>query len=299
MEKLIIVMLVIILVIFITLYFSLRKKVMSVVNSLRNINSTVTNSKILTSSTDNVVTSLAIEINKSLEEKKNTEAEYKRMDYEIRQAIANISHDLRTPLTSIMGYMQLIEDESIPHAEKAGYIDIVKKRSKALQLLIEGFYDLSRLEAKEYKFELKSLNLYNILSDITVSYYNDFVNRGIEPSIELQENIKPVIMDENAVRRIFANLIQNMLKYGKKDVSITLKEQESYISSIFTNEAPDMKVEDVQHLFERFFTGNSARSDKSTGLGLAITKQLVEQMGNEIYARLERGRLSIEIRWRI
>ena len=148
MEKLIIVMLVIILVTFITLYFSLRKKIMSVVNSLSNINSTVTNSKILISSTDNVVRSLAMEINKSLEEKKNTEAEYKRMDYEIRQAIANISHDLRTPLTSIMGYMQLIEDESLSHVERAGYIDIVKKRSKALQLLIEGFYDLSSSKQK-------------------------------------------------------------------------------------------------------------------------------------------------------
>jgi signal transduction histidine kinase len=299
MEKLIIVMLAIILTIFIALYFSLRKNVKEVTKSLRDINSTKTNSKILISSTDNLIRNLSLEINKSLEEKKNIEAEYKRMDQELRQAIANISHDLRTPLTSIMGYMQLIEDEGLPQAERKEYIGIVKKRSKALQMLIGGFYDLSRLEAKEYKFELKTINLYNILSDIIASYYNDFVRTGIEPLIELEENINPVIIDENAARRIFSNLIQNMLKYGSNHAAITLTQKDGYISSVFSNEAPELKEEDVKHLFERFFTGDCARTDKSTGLGLAITKKLVEQMGHKVTARFEHGRLSIEIMWRI
>jgi signal transduction histidine kinase len=221
------------------------------------------------------------------------------MDRELRQAIANISHDLRTPLTSIMGYMQLIEDESLPLSERKEYIDIVKKRSKALQMLIGGFYDLSRLEAKEYKFELKTINLYNVLSDTIASYYNDFVRGGIEPHIELEENAKPVIIDENAARRIFSNLMQNLLRYGKDEAAITLKQKEGHISSVFSNQALDLKEEDVKHLFDRFFTGDRARTDKSTGLGLAITKQLVEQMGHKISAKLENGRLSIEIMWKI
>jgi signal transduction histidine kinase len=299
MENLIIVMLVIILTIFIALYFFLRKNVKDVTNSLSYINTTKTNSKILISSTDNLIRNLSVEINKSLEDKKNIEAEYKRMDHELRQAIANISHDLRTPLTSIMGYMQLIEDEGLPQAERKEYIDIVKRRSKALQMLIGGFYDLSRLEAKEYKFELKTMNLYNILSDIIAAYYNDFVKSGIEPYIELEENINSVIIDENAARRIFSNLMQNMLKYGSNDAAITLTQKEGYISSVFSNEAPDLKEEDVKHLFERFFTGDRARTDKSTGLGLSITKKLVEQMGHKVTAGLEHGRLNIEILWRI
>jgi signal transduction histidine kinase len=298
MEKLIIAALIIVLAIFVALYFSFRKNVKAVASSLRNINSTKTNSKILISSKDSLVRSLAVEINKSLEAKNSTEAEYKRMDRELRQAIANISHDLRTPLTSIMGYIQLIEDDSLPLSERKEYIDIVKKRSKALQMLIGGFYDLSRLEAKEYKFHLKTMNLYNLLSDIIASYYNDFVNSGIEPHIELEENIKPVIIDENAARRIFSNLMQNLLRYGKKEVAITLMQKEGYISTVFSNEATSLKEEDAKHLFDRFFTGDRARSDKSTGLGLAITKQLVEQMGHKISAKLENGRLSIEIMWK-
>lgn len=298
MEKLIIIILIIVLTIFVALYFSHRKNVKGIINTLKHINSTKTNSKILISSTDNLIRSLALEINKSLEAKNSTEAEYKRMDQGLRQAIANISHDLRTPLTSIMGYIQLIEDESLPLEERKEYIDIVKKRSKALQMLIGGFYDLSRLEAKEYKFELKTINLYNLLSDIIASYYNDFIKKGIEPNIELEENIKPVIIDENAARRIFSNLIQNLLRYGKEDVSITLRQKEGYISCVFSNEALSLMQEDVKHLFDRFFTVDRSRADKSTGLGLAITKQLVEQMGHKISAKLENGRLSIEIMWK-
>lgn len=298
MEKLIIIVLIIVLTIFVALYFSHRKNVKGIVNSLRHINSTRTNSKILISSTDNLIRSLALEINKSLEAKNSTEAEYKRMDQGLRQAIANISHDLRTPLTSIMGYIQLIEDDSLPLEERKEYIDIVKKRSKALQMLIGGFYDLSRLEAKEYKFELKTMNLYILLSEIIASYYNDFVRNGIEPHIELEENTKPVIIDENAAKRIFSNLMQNLLRYGKEDVSITLRQKEGYISCVFSNEALSLMQEDVKHLFDRFFTVDRSRADKSTGLGLAITKQLVEQMGHKISAKLENGRLSIEIMWK-
>jgi signal transduction histidine kinase len=298
MENLIIIILLIISIIFIALYFSLRRNIKDMANSLDTINSTKTNSKILISSNNKLIKKLVLGINTSLDEKHQTEGNYKRMDLELRQAIANISHDLRTPLTSIMGYMQLIEDEALTEAERKQYIDIVKNRSKSLQLLISGFYDLSRLEAKEYKFELKTLNLYDIICDITASYYTDFLNSGIEPKISLEENINPVISDETAVRRIFSNLIQNMLRYGKESVSIDLKQYTGYVSTVFRNDAPDLNAEDVPRLFERFFTGDRTRTGKSTGLGLAITKQLVEQTGNEISAELTDGNLCIEIRWK-
>jgi signal transduction histidine kinase len=143
------------------------------------------------------------------------------------------------------------------------------------------------------------MNLYRLLSEIIASYYNDFVRSSIEPHIELVENIKPVIIDENAARRIFSNLMQNLLRYGKNSAAIMLSQKEGYISTVFSNEALDLKQEDVKHLFDRFFTGDRSRTDKSTGLGLAITKQLVEQMGHEIATKLENGRLSIEIRWKV
>lgn len=297
METLIIIFLTIILSIFVTIYILSRKEIKSIANQLNKINGTNTNAKIFISSSDKQFKKLSLEINKMLEEKQKTEAEYKRMDLELRQSIANISHDLRTPLTSILGYIQLMEDNGLSENEKKQYIDIVKRRAESLQILISGFYDLSRLEAKEYKFELKSLNLSNIMCDLIASFYNDFLSKKIAPVIDIDDLAPPVISDENAVRRIFSNLIQNVLKHGSGSVYISLKQHKDHIVTTFKNDAPDLSEEDAGHLFERFFTADRTRSGKSTGLGLAITKELVEQMGHEISAEICDGELSIIIKW--
>ncbi|WP_352420600.1 HAMP domain-containing sensor histidine kinase [Proteiniborus sp.] len=297
MEILINVFLVAISSIFAILYIFSSKEIKGITNQLNNINKNDTNSKILLSSPNKILENLALEINKTLEEKQKSELEHKRMDIELRQAIANMSHDLRTPLTSIMGYIQLMEDDSLSYNEKKEYANIVRKRAESLQTLISSFYDLSRLEAREYKFELNSLNLKNIIYDLMASFYKDFSNKSIEPVIDVDEKASSVIADENAVRRIFSNLIQNSLKYGNDFVSISLKEHKEYVVTTFTNDAPNLSEEDASHLFERFFTVDRTRSGKSTGLGLAITKQLVEQMGHKISVELCDSKLSIIIKW--
>lgn len=299
METLIIVFLVAIAGIFAILYFLSRKEINGITSQLNNINGINTNSKILLSSPNKAIEKLAIEINRALEEKQKSEIEHKKMDMELRQAIANMSHDLRTPLTSIMGYIQLIEDDSLSSHEKKEYTDIIKRRAESLQTLISSFYDLSRLEAKEYKFELNSLNLKNIIYDLMASFYKDFSSKNIEPVIDVDEKASLIIADENAVKRIFSNLIQNALKYGNEFVSISLKKHKGYVVTTFTNDAPNLSEEDASHLFERFFTVDRTRSGKSTGLGLAITKQLVEQMGHKISVDLCDSKLSIIIKWKV
>ncbi|WP_317719950.1 sensor histidine kinase [Clostridium tetani] len=289
----------IITVVFATLYILLHKELKNITKQLKEINNTKTNSKILISFSNNLVKNLALEINKSLEKKSAAEAEHKRMDLEIRQSISNISHDLRTPLTSIIGYIQLMEDDSLSQNERSQYIDIIKKRAKSLQTLICSFYDLSRLEGREYKFDLKALNLYNILCDLIAVSYNDFISNEIEPIIDIDEQIPMIIADENAVRRVISNLIQNMIKYSNEFISISLKYNKDHIILNFTNDAPNLKEDDVKYLFQRFFTADRTRSGESTGLGLAIAKELVEQMGHEIFAKLSKDKLSIIIKWKV
>ncbi|NSJ90494.1 HAMP domain-containing histidine kinase, partial [Coprococcus sp. MSK.21.13] len=279
MQQLIIIFLIIIASIFVTLYALLHKEIRNINNQLNTINKINTNSKVLISSSNKEIKNLTLEINKTLEEKLKTDAKHKKMDLEIRQAIANISHDLRTPLTSIIGYIQLMEDNSLSENEKNQYINIIKKRAKSLQVLISSFYDLSRLEEKEYKFELQSVNLHDIMCDLIALSYNDFLSKKIEPNIDIDEQISLIIADENAVRRILSNLIQNMIKYSNKFIFISLKNNKNHIVMTFTNDAPNLSEDDVSHLFQRFFTADRTRSGKSTGLGLAITKELVEQMG--------------------
>ena len=299
MQQLIIIFLIIIASIFVTLYALLHKEIRNINNQLNTINKSKTNSKVLISSSNKEIKNLTLEINKTLEEKLKTDAKHKKMDLEIRQAIANISHDLRTPLTSIIGYIQLMEDNSLSENEKNQYIDIIKKRAKSLQVLISSFYELSRLEEKEYKFELQSVNLYDIMCDLIALSYNDFVTKKIEPNIDIDEQIPLIIADENAVKRIISNLIQNMIKYSNKFIFISLKNNKDHIVMTFTNDAPNLSEDDVSHLFQRFFTADRTRSGKSTGLGLAITKELVEQMGHEIFAELSKDKLSIIIKWKL
>lgn len=298
MERLIIIFSLGLMFLFITLYILLSKEVKSISEQLNKINNIKTNAKIMIGFKNKKIENLALEINKTLEKKNSIETEYKKMDSELRVAIANMSHDLRTPLTSIIGYIQLIEDDTLSKNERKKCMDVVKKRAKSLQNLIANFYDLSRLQAKEYKLELKSLNLKNILCDILASFYNDFLNKGIEPIIEIDERVTSIIGDESSIRRVLSNLIQNMLKYGKKNIFISLKKQENFILIVFKNDAPDLTDEDASHLFERFFTVDRTRNGNSTGLGLAIAKELILKMGEEIYSQFYEGKLSIIIKFR-
>ncbi|SHD75680.1 sensor histidine kinase [Schnuerera ultunensis] len=284
--------------IFITFYTLHYREVKNITDQLSKINKTKTNSKILMASSNRNLRNLVLEINKTLEEKQKSEIQHRNMDLELRHAIANMSHDLRTPLTSIIGYMQLMDEDNLTCNERKEYMDIITRRAESLQILISSFYDLSRLEAKEYKFELKSVNLSSSLYDSIALYYKDFINKNIEPIIDIDEKISLIIADENAVRRIFSNIIENAIKYGNKYMSITLKEEEDCIITAFTNDAPNLKKEDIDHIFERFFTADTTRGDKSTGLGLAITRELVEQMGHDIYASITDGKINIIIKWK-
>lgn len=250
-----------------------------------------------TNAINNEVEKLVQDINYLYDNSQKIQANNKKIENELRKSISNISHDLRTPLTSIRGYIQLIKDDSVTEKEKAEYIKIVEKRAEHLQNLITSFYDLSRLNNSEFKFNLKKINLKTILCDSIAMYYNDFVEKHIEPTIEIDEKIDDIISDEGSVERIFSNLIGNMLKYADKNIKISLSQEKNYIVSKFENLAPNVKEEDIDKLFDRFYTTDKSRSDKNTGLGLAITKALIEKLGHKIDAKLVNGSLIIKIKW--
>ena len=170
---------------------------------------------IKTKSVDKDIEYLVENINLIFDSKQRIVAEKNKNEEELRASISNMSHDLRTPLTSIMGYLQMIRLEGISEEEKNEYIDIVENRTKSLQQLISSFYDLSRIEGNEYNFNYKKVNLKNILCENIAAFYNDFINNNINPIIEVDENVRDIISDEGAITRIFTNLIGNMIKHGE------------------------------------------------------------------------------------
>ena len=269
----------------------------------RRINKEITNNldeyvNIKTKSVDKDVEILVQNINLIFDSKQKVVAEKKKNEEEIRASITNMSHDLRTPLTSIMGYLQMIRSEKASETDKKEYMDIVEKRTRSLQQLISSFYDLSRIEGNEYNFNYKKVNLSNVLCENIALFYNDFINNSIEPVIEIEEGIKEIISDEGAITRIFSNLIGNMIKHGENFVKITLKQENDVIITEFINKATGLTQENVDKLFDRFYTMDNSRSDRNTGLGLYITKILVEKLGHNIKANLKEDNLVISITWK-
>ena len=269
----------------------------------RRINKQITENvdeyaNIKTKSVDKDIENLVESINLIFDSRQKIVAEKNKNEEKIRQSISNMSHDLRTPLTSIIGYLQMIKSEKSSEADKNEYMDIVEKRTKSLQQLISSFYDLSRMEGNEYNFNYKKVNLSSILCENIAVFYNDFRNNNIEPIIEIDENIKDIISDDGAINRIFSNLITNMIKHGESFVKITLRQENDVIITEFTNKATGLTAENVDKLFDRFYTVDNSRSDRNTGLGLYITKILVEKLGYNIIAQLDNEILKIKIIWK-
>ena len=268
----------------------------------RRINKQITENvdeyaNIKTKSVDKDIENLVESINLIFDSRQKIVAEKNKNEEKIRESISNMSHDLRTPLTSIMGYLQMIKSEKSSETDKKEYMDIVEKRTKSLQQLISSFYDLSRMEGNEYNFNYKKVNLSSILCENIAVFYNDFRNNNIEPIIEIDENVKDIISDDGAINRIFSNLITNMIKHGESFVKITLRQENDVISTEFINKATRLTEENVDKLFDRFYTVDNSRSDKNTGLGLYITRIMVEKLGHSISSKIDNGYLKIEIIW--
>ena len=268
----------------------------------RRINKQITENldeyaNVKTKSVDKDIENLVVSINLIFDSRQKIVAEKNKNEEKIRESISNMSHDLRTPLTSIMGYLQMIKSEKSSEADKKEYMDIVEKRTKSLQQLISSFYDLSRMEGNEYNFNYKKVNLSSILCENIAVFYNDFRNNNIEPIIEIDENIKDIISDDGAINRIFSNLITNMIKHGENFVKITLRQENDVIITEFINKATRLTQVNVDKLFDRFYTVDNSRSDKNTGLGLYITRIMVEKLGHSISSKIDNGYLIIEIIW--
>lgn len=275
-------------------------KLISIKGDIRYITNQVKLSKgefinIKVKSLDKDIERLADEIDVLYTENHKNRIKMKKSEERLKRSISNMSHDLRTPLTSVRGYLQLIESGKCSEEEMKKYLSIIDRRTDSLNTLINCFYDLSRIQNGEYKLKLEYISIGDILCEIVAEFYDEFVKKNIEPHVMIEENIPQVIGDKNAVRRIFANLINNMLKHGEKNVDISMKKLTDCVQIQFSNDAPYLSDEDMEKLFDRFYTGNASRSDKSTGLGLYITKELSEKMNYKINADLKDKKLTFEI----
>ena len=248
---------------------------------------------------NNAAEELFAAVNRLLELRQEENAAYRRKEQELRRQIANVSHDLRTPLTSILGYLQLLEQEELSPEKRREYFHIVESRARMLQTFIASFYDLSRIEGGELPLEREKVDLARALSDQLAAAYGQIEEAGLDMEVDVADGLPPVWADSGAVARIFSNLLTNALRHGSGTLSVRLYREGGVLVSSFSNPAQDMTAEDADHVFERFYTADKMRTGQSTGLGLAIVKALAERMGHTAAARWEDGRFTVEVRWRV
>lgn len=249
-------------------------------------------------SPDRPVEDLLAQINGLLEDREQETRALREQEESLRRQIANVSHDLRTPLTSILGYLQLLESEQLTPQQRRHYLEIVSDRARVLQELITAFYDLSRIEGGEYPLDLQPVDLRRALEPLLAGFYEDFERAGFQVTVELEDRLPPVLADPGAVTRILTNLIGNALKHGRASLSIRLYASGEQLVTAFSNDAPDLSPEDLSRVFERFYTADQMRTGQNTGLGLAIVKALAQRMGHTPFAELENGSFTVGVRWK-
>ena len=250
---------------------------------------TDTNILIDISSSDKNVRRLANTINGQLRKLRTERRRFQQGDLELKNAVTNISHDLRTPLTALSGYLELLEQEEKSESVNR-YIEIIKDRVDILTQLSEELFKYSVIISTKDNITKEQVIINTVLEESIAAFYTVLTERNIVPEIQVSETKVVRMLDRSALSRVFSNLISNVIKYSDGDLKIVLSENGEIA---FSNMASGLDEIQVGRLFDRFYTVEAAR--KSTGLGLTISKTLVEQMKGTISAIYENNRLSIHI----
>ena len=248
---------------------------------------TDTNTLISISSGDRAMQSLVTHINRQLQALRRERLRLHSGNAELTAAVTNVSHDLRTPLTALCGYLDLLEQE--PQTEAAArYLAVLRERTDAMRALTEELFRYSVLTATADELHTEPVCLNDVLEQSLAGFYGALSARGITPSVRMPEEkvIRP--LDAAALRRVFDNILSNAAKYSDGDLTVTLSPDGKVT---FSNRASVLSRVEAARLFDRFYTVDSARG--STGLGLSIAKLLTEKLHGTISADYENETLRI------
>lgn len=214
----------------------------------------------------------------------------------LKETITNLSHDIRTPLTSLDGYFQLLS-QSTSEEERQHYIEVIQSRIASLKDLLEELFTYTKLQNENYVLALEMLDFGKCVFDTVFSFYDEFQRKSIEPQIDFCEDRLPMLGNLEATRRALQNIIKNALEHGQKQIVFITKSEEEQVIFRCMNDVENLDEIDMTQVFSRFYKADSARSSTSTGLGLSIAKGLVEKMGGSITAEINENLFCVEIRF--
>lgn len=266
----------------------MKNEINNIGKSISNIINTDTNNLITISTNDSELKKLANVLNKSLKELRNLELEYKNGNQELKSSITNISHDLRTPLTAIRGYLDLMDNNLTEKQIK--YLQIIDSKVNDLTELTEQLFDFSKSIDIQNEIKRENICINDVLEDSIASFYSLFKEHSITPNIDICKGKVIRLLNENMLKRIFENIISNAIKYSDRDFKVKMFDDGTIEFSNTTDKLDQVSLEKI---FDRYYTVRNAK--KSNGIGLSIAKQLVDLSDGKITAIYKDNTLTIKL----
>lgn len=273
-----------------------RKQIREITSQLKDYNKQATEMKVNISLSNKHLEALAAEINQTIAGRVEANANTHRVERELKQAIAGMSHDLRTPLTSIIGYMQLMNNQELDESQKDEYLEIAQKRAIRLQKLLNDFFALSIVDSEDYPINLEAANINALVKETLLSYYDQFEAMNLQPTVKLTNEELVVLIDEHACKRILENLLSNATQHSAGNIRVSLEQQGNEAVLIIKNRVNHAKQIREDKLFERFYTTDQTRQS-SRGLGLTIVQSLMNRQDGEITAEVQGEDFIITCKW--
>lgn len=282
-----IIILIFILTILIVKVLLFKKSIKKISADLTKILKSDTNNLLTIATGDKEIANLANTLNIELRNLRKQRLQYENGNLELKRNITNISHDIRTPLTAISGYLELIKENKQKQEE---YIKIVERKTNDLINLTEQLFDFSKTMDNKPNMKKERICINELLEESLANFYVVFKEKNIIPEVEITDKKNYKFVDRDAITRVFENILSNVIKYSNGNFKVKLEVNGKII---FSNKATSLDAITVEKIFDRYYTVENAK--KSTGLGLSIAKQLVELNGGEITGKYENGMLIIEV----
>ena len=237
---------------------------------------------------------MAEEINETLNDVRQQKRAMHEREKLIADAYANLSHDIRTPLTSLDGYMQLLADAKTPE-ERERYTAVTRERIDTLKELLEDLFTYTKLKNEAYELELSPVSLRSVVSETVLSYYETWQQAGVTPEVSVSDEPLTVNGNETAVKRILHNLTKNAVLHGRNRLFISLAKDGDEAVITVANPVEHPEEVEIERVFEQFYTADRMHRQASSGLGMAIAKEMTERMKGTIRATLNGDTFAVTI----
>ena len=290
-----IIILVFLLIVSVSRFLLLQWDVRRMTKQLEEISEHFGTNELLRTNTHNkYLARFADKINQLIILFKQNQQTFEKRELELKQEITNISHDLRTPLTSIKGFSEFLSDPALSEEEKKEFLAIIQKKIDNLIMIVDLFYELSQLDSSDKKLIMEQQYLDQIVEETMLMFYEEFENKQLKVDLD-ENNVSPIFADRKAAVRIVTNIIQNALTYAKSYVTISLTEDDKYIWLRTANDMEETDISELEHIFNRTFRLDLSRTGPQLGLGLHIVQQLVQKQGGQAIANVYENEFIIEV----